>query len=386
MRAMNDSTFDSIVSDFFRAATGAIDWNCALERVQVAFGARAALLHTLDFATGRLLSLRGGGPHLEDAVLTYVREYHVIDPRRQHQMRLGAEGLGKWQHDHETFGPAYVAHDRFFQHYLPAYDSRYCANVTIPIAGTVATGFVLELPAARGPLDADEREVARRLGEHMREALHAFERVRALMSQALAGHGLLSAFPYPMWLLDEDRYIVFSNPAAEREVESGVRAARRGDQLALIRSRSDRELTERLSALCRASHGTNTVIDLRANAAEPPTWLHLSLLVPEVVMGAFGASPQVLATLFDPRHVSALDPFALTQMFNLTPTEAKVAARLADGLNAQQIGEAHGTAEATVRTQVRQVLHKMGTQRVVDVVRVLRQGEVLWAKAAGTLG
>lgn len=383
---MDDNTFDSIVSDFFRAATGAIDWDRALERVQMSFGARAALLHTLDLGTGRLLSLRGGGPDLGDAVLTYVREYHQIDPRREHQMRLGAEGFGKWQHDHETFGPAYVAQNRFFQHYLPAYDSRYCANVTIPIAGTVATGFVLELPAARGPLDADEREVARRLGEHMREALHAFERVRALMSQALAGHGLLSAFPYPMWLLDEDRYIVFSNPAAEREVESGVRAARRGSQLALIRTRSDRELTERLSALCRASHGTNTVIDLRSNAAEPPIWLHLSLLVPEVVMGAFGASPQVLATLFDPRRVSALDPFALTQMFNLTPTEAKVAARLADGLNAQQIGEAHGTAEATVRTQVRQVLHKMGTQRVVDVVRVLRQGEVLWAKAAGTLG
>jgi hypothetical protein len=34
-----------------------------------------------------------------------------------------------------------------------------------------------------------------------------------------------------------------------------------------------------------------------------------------------------------------------------------------------------------VRTQVRQVIHRLGAQRTVDVVRILRQGEALWSKA-----
>jgi DNA-binding CsgD family transcriptional regulator len=127
------------------------------------------------------------------------------------------------------------------------------------------------------------------------------------------------------------------------------------------------------------------VVDLRATTADPPTWLHLSLLVPGAVLGAFGDRPQVLATLFDPHHVKPLDPFALANMFKLTPTEAKVAARMADGLTAAQIGQAHGTTIATVRSQMREVIVKLGARRATDVVRLLRQGEALWSTAGSAL-
>ena len=383
---MNDREFDTLVADFYRAATGAIEWEVALAGAQRAFGARAAILQTIDFATGQLLKLDGGGPDLGDALLSYVREYHPIDPRRVLAIAQGEEGFGRWRHDEEAFDDCFVAGDRFFQHYLPAYETRYCANVTIPVGGSVVTAFAFELPAARGPLDTDERELARRLGEHMKEALLAYQRMRALMAQALAGHTLLNGFAYPMWLIDEDRYIGFENPAAARHVEQATRVARRGLHLALTHGAADRKLTERLHALCRAAHGTAALVDLRANAAEAPIWLHLSLLVPGSVLGAFGERPQVLATLFDPQQVSALDPFALASMFGLTPTEAKVATKMADGLSAQQIGQSLGTAETTVRSQVRQVIHKLGAQRSVDVVRILRQGEALWAAAGGAAG
>ena len=380
---MKDSQFDALVADFYRAATGALEWEVALAGVQRAFRARAVLLHTLDYASGRLLKLDGGGPDLDDALLSYVREYHDIDPRRLIALQRGQADVGRWRHDHEDFDAAYVARNHFFQHYLPAYDTRYNSNLTIPVGGSVVTAFVLELPVARGPLDADEREMVRRLGEHMKEALLAHQRMRSLMAQALAGHTLLAGFAYPMWLIAADRFIEYENPAATRELEREDRVARRGLHLALTHGAADRQLTERLHTLGRAGHGAVELVDLRSNGADRPIWLHLSLLVPGSVLGAFGERPQVLATLFDPQQVSALDPFALANMFGLTPTEAKVAARLADGLSAGQIGDSLGTAQATVRSQVRQVIHKLGVTRAVDVVRLLRQGEALWAAADG---
>lgn len=186
-----------------------------------------------------------------------------------------------------------------------------------------------------------------------------------------------------MWLHGEDRYIGLENPAAAQHVEQETRVVRLGLHLALTQGRADGELTERLHALVRAGHGAAALIDLRANAAEPPIWLHLSLLVPSSVLGTFGERPQVLATLFDPQQVSALDPFALANMFGLTPTEAKVAIRMAERMSAVKIGAALGTAETTVRSQVRQIIHKFGATRSVDVVRILRQGEALWAAAGG---
>ena len=376
---MESQTFDSLIAKFYKAATGAIPWDQALEGVQQAFNARAALLHTLDLSSGRLLSLHSGGPDLSAATLNYVRQYHLIDPRRQHALQLGPAGLGRWTHDHEVFSPSYVAKDQFFQQFLPAYDTRYNSNVVIGVGETVATGFILELPASRGVLTEDEREDARRLGEHMSDALHTYERVRRLAAMALAGHGLVGTFPYPMWLIDEDRFISFENAAGTAELQSESRVARRNTRLVLTPGRSDTRLTEQLQRLCRSSHGANCVVDLRARASDPPTWLHLSLLEPVSVLGAFGERPQVLATLFDPQRVNSLDTFALGNMFKLTPTEAKVAARMAEGMTASQIAQAHNTSIATVRTQIRQVITKIGASRATDVVRLLRQGEALWS-------
>lgn len=290
LTAMNEQAFDTLVVDFYRAATGAIEWDVALAGVQRAFGARAVLLHTLDYASGRLLKLDGGGPDLDDALLAYVREYHEIDPRRLIALQRGAADVGRWRHDHEDFDASYVARHRFFQHFLPAYNTRYNSNLTIPVDGSVVTAFVLELPVARGPLDPDERECARRLGEHMKEALFAYQRMRALLAQALAGHTLLAGFAYPMWLIGEDRCVAFENAAAARHVEQATRVVRRGLHLALTHARADRALTERLHALVRAGHGAAALIDLRANGAEPPIWLHLSLLVPSAVLSARSAS------------------------------------------------------------------------------------------------
>jgi len=378
---MQDSAFDGLVSGFYRAATGQTDWNAALLGVQQAFGARAALLQTIDMRSGRILALRGGGPQIDEAVLNYVREYHLIDPRRQYALARGDRGFGQWAHCHEQFDDDFVARDPFYQHYLPAYETRYNANVTFAIEPEVMAGFILELPAARGVLNADERESARRLGLHLQDALRAWQRVRALAAQALAGHTLLSNFAYPMWLIDSERFIHYANAAAGHQTDAATRIARRGSHLVLVRNGSDLLLTQTLQRLRAAAHGTNTVIEMRLSGADAPTWLHLSLLIPNAALGAFGELPMILCTLFDPQQVDALDPFALAAVLKLTPAQAKVAARLADGLTAQQIALAHGTSVATVRSHVRSVLRRLGARRVADVVRMLRQGQPLWARA-----
>lgn len=382
---LDNATFDTRVAGFYRAATGEIGWDSALDGVQAAFGARAAILQSIDLTSERMLSLHGGGPNLGEALLTYTREFHAIDPRRQHAMGRGPEQLGQWFHCHDLFDDAFVAQDRFFQHYLPAYGTRYNSNVIFGLEEGVINGFILELPASRGSLTADEREDARRLGLHMREALLAHERVRRIAAQAIAGHGLLQTFPHPMWLLDGERYVLFANESAKVEQAGETHLALRNARLVLRRDAADLTLLERLRGLAASGHGASTVIDLRARASDAPTWLHLSMLVPGAVLGAFGDRPQVLATLFDPAQVRPLDPFALGNMFGPTPTEAKVAARLGGGLTAEAVAAEHGTAVSTVRTQIRRVIYKLGARRLTDVVRLLRQGDVLWSRA-GVLG
>lgn len=374
---MDNRTYDILVADIYRAATGAIEWELALEGIRQAFDARCVPLQTVNLQTGTLQTLYSGGRDMDRPALDYLREWHSFDPRARYIVQ---HPVGEWMHCHEHLTEEFTANDRFFQEFLPSYDSRYVSGLMTPVDQSTVAILGIQLSARRGPLNPNEREAARRLGKHLREALQAYERMRRMAAEALAGHVLLSAFPYPMWLIDVERYVFFSNPPACCEQQQEKYLGMRGARLALINTRADREFTLHLQHLYRAGHGASMAMDLRHLPSDPPIWLHLSLMVPGQVLGAFGERPRILAILFDPNQISHLDPFALANLFELTPAEAKVATQIAEGLSPDEIASKNGTRISTVRTQIRNILMKLGAERQTDIVRILRQGEALWAK------
>ena len=106
----------------------------------------------------------------------------------------------------------------------------------------------MQLSASRGPLEIEDRIWAKRLAEHLRHALQAYERIRRLAAEALAGHKLLAAFQYPMWLLDADRFLYYANPAAATEQQDEGRVALRGSRFALRDTRADHVLSMTIAA------------------------------------------------------------------------------------------------------------------------------------------
>lgn len=380
-RPLVGTDFDAVVGDFYRAATGDLAWGGALDGVQRMFSARAAVIQSVDLCSGRIVHLVNGGPPMHAAFLDYLRDWHARDPRRQHLIGHAHDLLGRWWHCHEHIEEAIVRRDPFYRHFLPAHETRYLATTMLMSAPGLLTAFAIELPADRGPLTTEERDVAQRLGQHFSDAFRAWERVRKMAARALTGHSLLAAFPYPMWLVDESRFVFFANSAARLEQERDELVGLSGGRLVLRAPRADQHLGAWLLGLPKDSHGARTVLDARRQTAAPPLWVHLCTLQPSKVLGAFGDRPLVLATLFDPLQVPTLDPFALAEVFGFTPAEARVAVLLADALSAKQIACRLGCATSTVRTHTRQVLGKLGATRMTDAVRLLQQGGALWQRA-----
>lgn len=379
--AADSEGFDATVAGFYRAATGEMDWVEALHPVQALFKARVSLLQTVDLQSGALLQLHLGGPPMPEGALDYVRHWHRLDPRRGYLLGHLDEVLGHWWHCSEHCDEQFAQGNVFYRHFMPAHGARYHATILLSSSPTTVTGFGLELPAQRGPLDAVERVLAQRLGRHMHDALRAHERVRRMAAQALAGHQLLANFAYPMWLIDSDGFVFHANPAAQDEVAREQRVGASANRLSLRNADGERAFATHRHALASAGHGARAIVDARHSRADPPAWLHLMAVLPGQVMGAFGERPLILATLFSPDQMRGLDPFALGDVFGLTPTQARVAVLLAEGLTAAQIGLRLGVALSTVRTHLRQVLGRLGANRQADAVRLLRQGEALWASA-----
>jgi DNA-binding CsgD family transcriptional regulator len=379
---LSESRFDDIVSGFYDAATGGRSWIAALEPLPQLFNARAVVLHTTDIVDGRMHSLDACGQDIDSTSLDYVTEWERHDPRKHRILGLGTAAIGQWQHCHDSFDESFRQQSRYYRHFMSGHDAGFSSILVIPIDERTFTGFALELRAGRPPLDIDEREVARRFGHHMHQALLSHERMRRLASQVMVGHQLLRSFAFPMWLMDLDRRVQFANQAAIAPETEAVSITPHDNRLRLIGDNADRQLTVRLHELARAAHGTCTHVRLGGTGAMAADvgWLHLSVLEPAAVMGlAFGSRRSVLATLFRPGNLSSLDPYALAQVFDLTPTESRVAALLGEGLDPKGIAQRLNVKLSTVRTHIRRVLGCMGQKRMTDAVRLLREGQVLWA-------
>ena len=382
---LTDDGFDRIVAGLYDAATGGRAWDTALEPIRQVFGARTVVLHTTDLVDGRLLSLEAVGERIEGVAYDYVANWERRDPRKQVVLQRGAAGIGQWLHSNEFHDAAFRRHNAFYRHFVTGVEIGETSLKVIGLDERTVTGFSLELHASRGPLDSDERELARRMGVHLARALQGRERFRRLQALSLIGHQLLESFGYPMWLLAADREVQFANPAA-LSVEVQEQPVRRlQGRLRLSGPADDRRLSVLLHELAQSAHHTRRPLRLADPGGGDAAWLHLSVLDPAQVMGqAFGAERCFVATLFSPSQVSALDPFALAQMFELTPAEARVATLLGEGLELAAIAERLNVRLTTVRTHVRSVLAALGQKRTVDVVRVLREGQALWSVAQGS--
>lgn len=376
---MREVEVDALVRGVWAAATGEASWVAALDPVAAHFGARMAVVQRFDLANQRVLAIESGGaPDLEDGVLQYLRQFHQLDTRKASLLEGRLVPHGGWYHDHEHLDEQFVASDPFYQHFLPAYGCRYVSGRTHAPAPDQACLFALELPPDRGPLDAGERLELDRLGTHLDEALRAYERLRRERAQVLAGHQLLHDFSQPMWLIDTDRAVHDANAAARAEAQTGRLLLQRGPHLVAATPRLDRALAADIHGLASQPHGSWRVLRQQLPELAQPLWLHLSLLRPESSVGAFGAQPMLLATLFDPQQVAAFDPYALSSLLDLTPAQARVAAGLAQGRTVEDMATAGGTQVSTVRTHLASVLRRVGASRGDDLVRRLHDGHLLW--------
>lgn len=380
---MSEAALDAMVGAVWAAATGARPWEDAMAGIARQFDARLAVLHRYDLADQRALaSVSGTNEDLEDGLLQYMRRFHRLDPRRAQLLSGQVVAPGGWYHDHEHLDEAFVADDPFYQHFVAAYRSRYVAARILQPADDQALIFALELPAARGPLSPDEREMVRRLGLQLDEALRSWERLRRIQAQVLAGRQLLHGLPQPLWLIDLHREVHDANAAARAEMQRGRLLVQLGVRLLPVLPRLEPALAGALHELRDAPHGSRRVLCRRLPGSDMPVWLHLCLLRPQASAGAFGGAPMVLLSLFDPAQMPDCDPAALAGLLHLTPAQARAAAALANGSTPEQIAAANGTQVTTVRSHLAAVMRRLGAQRSDDLVRQLNAGLAVWGTAA----
>lgn len=238
-------------------------------------------------------------------------------------------------------------------------------NVEVPTGDLLI--FHGERRLEQGPPERHAIERLDRLRPHLARAAMltnrvSFERVQAAVAA-------LEAVGIPAAVLDERGQPIATNALIEGMTPGVVQS--RSSRLGLTHQGADLLLAETLATLRGAvPMGLRQSIPVPATEDHPPVVVHVHP-VRGLARDVFTRASAIL--LVTPVEATEVPTASVIQgLFDLTPTEAKVARGLAAGQTVADIAQAHGTSETTVRNQVRAVFGKTGMHRQADLVGLLR--------------
>ena len=168
-----------------------------------------------------------------------------------------------------------------------------------------------------------------------------------------------------MLICKKDGHVMWANRSAERLLESN-RFLRLHAGTLLGRSMpATHALMRELANVAATFESSHLAL------GQQPQVLHVALHPLADCSDQYFDSSSVLLILTTPEMNAAVSSKVIAQLFALTPAESRLASALVGGLTVEQYALRQGVSTGTARGQLKQVLHKTGTARQAELVRMI---------------
>ena len=242
----------------------------------------------------------------------------------------------------------------------------------------VSSGFEARLRLTRSPggpeFDAAERARVEAILPHLRQTLELHGRLASTRSEHSLLVDAVEQFAVGTILLDHRLNVIRLNEVAAAILAEadGIRLA--GQSIVFAASATDRAFraAAREAAAARAP-GHRAILGV----PRPSGRRELALVIRPMALPDFmqtGQAPAVALFLTDPSRQRTVRAEAVRKMFACTPTEAEIAAALANGLSVADTAARLGIARNTVRAHLRSIFAKLGLNRQSQLIQLIHTG------------
>jgi DNA-binding CsgD family transcriptional regulator/PAS domain-containing protein len=242
-------------------------------------------------------------------------------------------------------------------------------GVDIDLPDRVELRLRLTRASHEPPFTRDDAARLQRLVPHVRIALRLFERLSSVETEQRIYAGAVAQMAIGVVILNREGKALQLNAHASAILAKADGLALRNGAVVLENADLARQLRARL-----ARTDDTEPLTLRI---ERPSGAGDFLLVisrapgPEHV--AAGGGPAAVLFLTDPTRGPRIAADAVRDLLGLTPSEAEVAARLADGLSIAEVADRLGISPNTVRAHLRSIFGKTGVKRQSQLMQLVHQ-------------
>jgi PAS domain-containing protein len=379
--ADTESELADCVGAIYQAAANGGSWETVGARLCQLTGAQRAMLRVGDGSVNPPGNLLMAPDESETIYLTY---YHQLNPYFGRARRDFADARAR----HLTsvrLGPELVPEQVFLRSEYYCDYARHHERRHL-LAAMIGLGEVMPLGLFRAddarPFNVRESQLLQTVVPHLQRALELRARLGQDSQAAWATRAALDALPLGVAIVDAGLRIHFANEAGRQEfsrADFGLRALRSGPHAGsgvylAASAKDDATALRRLVASAVAGHagGSMRVVNPdMSSCAVLVSPAPRSLSTGHAPPGDGLADNLAMVVIRDLGRVASPSPEILCEVFGLSRAEADVAAALSGGASAEDVARERNVSLATVRSQIRSILGKSGSENLRDFERAM---------------
>ena len=374
-----DADYQTLIAFTYEAVDDESRWPVMLQELSTATDSAACYLSTYDARTGASRIIHAAGMDRRFRA-SYDDFYHKVDPwlqRDEHARRPGTVLTGE-----QIIGERELMRSEFYGLWLKP-QQLFHALRTVVARGDDRIVYLVSLRTrSAGPFTSITVGLHQSLSGHIRRALGIESKLRRRAMERDAAASALDRLPFGTALVDSQGRVLVANRTAKDILEQQDGLWQRHGALTASLSSESVKLSEQIASAIHgqgANHSCNVVTVSRPSGQRPFGILVLPL--PATAPDLHRRLPVAVIFIADADKATALNEDSLRSLYGFTPAEARLARLLAQGRRLEEAAKELGVSLNTVRTHLKRIFGKAGTDRQADLVRViLTSAAPTWAR------
>jgi DNA-binding CsgD family transcriptional regulator len=351
---------DSFIDSIYEAAIVPEMWPELLEAISTQSQAVGGVLFTANSNYQGWTASPAFAPLFQDFL---AKGWSERNQRRERGLKRTMRGFFT---DHDIFTQAEIDSDPSYD-YLRSMGCGLCAALAAPLPSGDVIAFSWERSHKAGPYDVEALDAFNRLAAHLQRA--ALIAGRLGLEKARVAAETMRAIGLPAAVLSRNSKLLVANDLFTPLIPGVVQD--RVARVAFTDARADAQFEQIVERLRRGQLVADQMqsLPIAAQEGRPPMVAHV-VPIRRRAEDVF-SSASCMLVITDLSAGASPQASLIQGLFDLTPSEARVAQAIAAGAQPTDIARQHGVGIDTVRTQMKGVFAKTGTSRQAELALLL---------------
>jgi DNA-binding CsgD family transcriptional regulator len=370
----NEDEVADLLRDVYDAALNPAAWPKVMRAVSQAVGGAVGALQVLDLKTEQITALVANDVPPE-AIADYNGYYYSVCPR----VPAGkAAGPGVLLEDGDILDERAMERHEFYAEFLAKFGWRHWTGLVMHAADGMQVSFNVHRPIGHGTATAPQRRLINVLVPHLDRALRLSIRLGEIEAERDAFAEPLERLGIAAFVLDRRGRVARCNRAADAMERAADGITTRDGRLVVMWPAAARRFEALVASAAGIAQGIPASLPgrggsmLRAPRPSGKRDYELSITpLPRRDLGIGAEGPFVLVLARDPDGDATPTERLLRDLYGLSPQEAALARALTRGRTVEETASELGVTVNTARVYLRRIFRKTGTDRQVDLMRLL---------------